>query len=52
MSTISKLPVSGGEGEPVYTPHEHEELRRLVARSRERAAAVVAASIQQPAKPA
>jgi hypothetical protein len=52
MSTISEPPVRAGDGEPVYTPHEHEELRRLVARSRERAAAVVTASVQIPAKPA
>jgi hypothetical protein len=51
MSTISDPPVRGGDGEAVYTPHEHEELRRLVARSRERASAVVTASVQTP-KPA
>jgi len=52
MSTISEPSVRDGEGDAAYTPHEHEELRRLVARSRERATAVVTAAVQQPPKTA
>ena len=52
MSTISEPPVRGGDGETAYVPHEHEELRRLVARSRKRASPSVTAAVQQPPKTA